>query len=1325
MTSIVRSILNLCYEETMKRIFCLIVLILILVTSSSNIWSKNKYNDYQITYQNNNSLIIEYRLEHFSFDTVIVNQKEYLKPNFYLASPVNREGEPMLQVRNFLLGIPPQGKVNVTVLSSEYKTVTGARILPVPELEKDGDFTREVYREGNAFQQTGMIPETVAELVDPGYIRNQKIITLKISPVQYDPAENLVVVYNKIRVRILFSGTGSMQTQSRQKTDFETIIDRGVINPQQAKKWRVQRPLTVAKRSNVRQIGFSYKIPIYEPGVYKITGSFLSDNGVDIASINPATIKIYNNGGKQLPRDINAERPDGLIENPIRIFGTEDESFDESDYLLFYGKGISGWEFNTFSGKYEHYFHIYDTKNIYFLVFNDGIEGKRMQTEDNSGMSGAMELSSARDKIFFESDENNLISGGIDWYGHEFSVNDSRESYQLLLKQPVLNSTINFQFKFKGGSSQTHSLDLKFNENQITTFSFYGRGERTTSTVYSGTYQNGSNELLINYLNSQVGARVYLDWYEVEYPCQLQATEGKLSFFSPRETGIYQYEITGFNETPLAFDITTVTEVKQMALASDVNSWSFIDRVETDKSRIFYVVQESGYKIPTEIIEDETSQLRNTSNQADLLVISHRDFYDQAERFTSHKEAHDSILVFLCDIQDVYDEFSSGVRDVVAIRDFVKYSYDYWAKSPSMLLLFGDGDYDYRNIISSDDNNWIPPFEYDNDNHNSARATDDWYTYVAGSDTRMDLAVGRFPVQTIQEAEAVVDKIIRYESNPTFGWWRNLFTLIGDDEIGGSDSNPNLEITHLNATERIATDIIPSRYELRKIYLTEYPRVLRKKPAAKADIIDQINAGTVWVNFIGHGNHEDLAHERVFEKNKDISKLENKEKHCFFYAATCHFGQYDRPDAQSGAEQLLTSTEGIGAIGTIAASRECSPTPNEALNELVLKELLNGGSSIRIGKAFVRAKNNNNYLANDEKYTLFADPSMQLGVPKLSSVIFDIKPDTLKALDTFTANGKIEKQGNLWADFEGTVYLRCFDSKKDIVYSTEDVTLKYSLSGNSIFRGKQEIESATYDFTFIIPKDLSYGGKTARISTYFHNSSLDGNGSLELLPVGGSSELNDVQGPEINVYFSGNESFISGDMVEENPELTASLSDDKSGINITEEIGHKIMLYVDDEDPVNITQYFQYYKGSYLAGSLNYTLQGLSTGEHTLLLKAWDNANNSSKKSIFFEIVPEDELRIEEVLNYPNPMQESTHFTFKLNKDADIVIKIFTVSGRKVCTLSSHSGFSGFNMIPWDGRDELGDPVANGVYLYTITATAYETDTSLKNEEIGKLIIMR
>ncbi len=181
----------------MKKVTFLTIFIILL--SSINLLSEKSYKDYQVISKTENSITIEYSPKHFSFDTVIVNNREYLKPNFYLASPVNDIGEPRLQVRNFTIGIPQSGKVSLRILSVDYKKVEGIRILPVPIIKKDGEFIKEVYEEGDTFKRSGMIPENVAELIKPGYIRNQRVVTLKISPVQYNPAEKLALVYNKIQ----------------------------------------------------------------------------------------------------------------------------------------------------------------------------------------------------------------------------------------------------------------------------------------------------------------------------------------------------------------------------------------------------------------------------------------------------------------------------------------------------------------------------------------------------------------------------------------------------------------------------------------------------------------------------------------------------------------------------------------------------------------------------------------------------------------------------------------------------------------------------------------------------------------------------------------------------------------------------------------------------------------------------------------------------------------------------------------------------------------------------------------------------------------------
>jgi hypothetical protein len=258
-----------------------------------------------------------------------------------------------------------------------------------------------------------------------------------------------------------------------------------------------------------------------------------------------------------------------------------------------------------------------------------------------------------------------------------------------------------------------------------------------------------------------------------------------------------------------------------------------------------------------------------------------------------------------------------------------------------------------------------------------------------------------------------------------------------------------------------------------------------------------------------------------------------------------------------------------------------------------------------------------------------------------------------------------------------------------------------------------------------MPKDIFYGGNTGRISCYFWDDETDGGGYRGGIDVGGSGDISDNQGPELTLYFDGFEDFMTGGMVYEEPKLVAEVRDDKTGVNITGEIGHKIILTLDGTQKEDVTDYFKYDEGSYLEGKVEYALTGVGVGDHDLSLKIWDNANNSAVQSMDFRIIPEGELRLEEVLNYPNPFETSTTFTFKLSRDAEISIKIFTVDGRLIRRLDNIFGEPGFNMIPWDGRDDVGDELANGVYLYKLTATVHTGEREHTEEEIGRLMVMR
>jgi hypothetical protein len=291
----------------------------------------------------------------------------------------------------------------------------------------------------------------------------------------------------------------------------------------------------------------------------------------------------------------------------------------------------------------------------------------------------------------------------------------------------------------------------------------------------------------------------------------------------------------------------------------------------------------------------------------------------------------------------------------------------------------------------------------------------------------------------------------------------------------------------------------------------------------------------------------------------------------------------------------------------------------------------------------------------------------------------------------------------------------------------------YDLQGNVMFRGSVQVQNGEFSGSFIVPRDIGYGGERAKIGAYVvsSDSSVDGSGALDSLVMAGTdTTVIDSTGPEISIAFLENQNFTDGDTVQPDPTLLVYISD-SSGINLTGELGHGVTL-VTDEDWENIqdlTVNFQYDINSYSQGSLTQKID-LKEGEHFLKIKAWDNANNSSLASFQVKVLSEDrDLYITQAMNYPNPFSGSTEFTYELSVPAEKVeIMIFTLSGRLIRTLNG-SGSAGFNSgTVWDGRDQDGDRIANGVYIYKIMAeTRYNSggkEITKNAEAVGKAVVM-
>ncbi len=288
----------------------------------------------------------------------------------------------------------------------------------------------------------------------------------------------------------------------------------------------------------------------------------------------------------------------------------------------------------------------------------------------------------------------------------------------------------------------------------------------------------------------------------------------------------------------------------------------------------------------------------------------------------------------------------------------------------------------------------------------------------------------------------------------------------------------------------------------------------------------------------------------------------------------------------------------------------------------------------------------------------------------------------------------------------------------------------YKLLGPRIFKGEISVTDGQLTGQFIIPKSIRYHNKPTGRVTIFAWDDETGTEALgytaDLLLNGTEGNSTDSDGPVIDIYFKDQENFNPGDLVPGNVTLIAEI-EDENGINLTEEVGHAIEIEFNDEQPKNITSFFAYDRDSYSDGKLNYFLDNLPAGEHVLTLKAWDNLNNPSEQTINFRVSDAKGLVLSDVVNYPNPFAGETNFTFQAQPASDaslveIEIKIYTVSGRLIRKLDGlYLQQPGYNYYPWDGRDEDGDEIANGVYLYKVTLR--EGDAS--QEVIEKLVVLR
>jgi len=1112
-------------------------------------------------------------------------------------------------------------------------------------------------------------------------------------------------------------------------------------------------PVTVPKRGlspSVLASGTWYKIAVNSTGLHKVTYNDLKKMGVPVSNLRSNTIALYGNGGGMLA-DINpVEQIDDLLECPIMVVDNGGV-FNENSYFVFYAQGPHTWEYSA--GKFTHKYNIYADSTYYFINVDAGIgEKKRIETKDFSGSTTNGTATYFTHYDFYEKDEKNFGESGREWFDEAIYASNTK-TYSFTLPELYSNMA---RLKVRAVSTSTVSSKMELTwGNYSETFDMKASGSSYASeTIFEKQVPSfsGNISLTLKYNSSQSSAPAHLDYIEIETKCNLKITGGAMPFAITENIGALNTTLVNMVNASNQTKIWDVTEHNAVyALKGDLNGTQFTFKTPTAQPRCLIAFDGTSYKSVIPVGKVKNQNLHGFNN-VNMVIVSHPNFLSEARRLAQFRAKENNIKVEVVTPEQVYNEFSSGAQDPVAIRNFMRYLYDNDNQTIKYLLLFGRPSYDYRGRVSGTQL-FVPNYQsVSYGNISDVHSYDDFFGVLGAlNKTLINIAVGRFPVSTSTQAKIAVDKTInssvRYKITtqnasqiPNFGDWRNVMTFVADDYEEKSKTVPHFDNADSSARE-VAREY--PTFNLDKIYCDAYPAVSyaggRRYPDVNRAINMRMERGTLVIAYFGHGGGNGWSHERILEIS-DINNWKNKYNQPLMITLTCSFGWYDKP-ASSPAELVFLNENG-GASALITTSRETSGN-----GEFGKQLFLGMGSKLdgkykTIGEIHRQAKNSSKVggaTGEAQVIYLMGDPAMKINIPNQNVITDEIlgenlqKTDTLKALTKATIKGRVtDDDGNTLTGFSGNVYPSIFDkAMKQKTLGHSDTEIKeFDVQKNIIFRGNVTVTNGQFEFSFFVPKDINYEYGKGKISYYAASENDDAGSYYDNFIIGGMNDNPVVcnKGPEIAVFLN-DKKFVSGGITNPNPVLIIKLKDEY-GINTTGNgIGHDLVAILDNnvEKQIILNDYYVADRDSYNSGEVRYPLQNLTPGTHTIRVRAWNICNNPSEVSIDFVVKSDEKLELAHVLNYPNPFTTKTSFYFEHNQPMetfDILIHIFTISGKLVRTLPPSTQFlegNRSNAIDWDGRDDFGDKIGKGVYLYRLTVRNSRGETA---EKIEKIVIL-
>ena len=1050
-----------------------------------------------------------------------------------------------------------------------------------------------------------------------------------------------------------------------------------------------------------------YKIGVVEDGVYGLDYATLQSWGVDPREVNPAKIRLFGNVQGPLPEANAAERFDDLTETAIVVTGAEDGSFDEGDWVLFYGQGPVKISFSAIDNpSYER--NPYSDTVYYFMCVDSDFDGLRIDEQASVVTDeSAPVLDRFLDCHYHEIEEISPYASGRNWYGDLITGQEGYKEFQVEVPGLVMDRGVRVISKVLGRCKPATTYNLKVNDeflvNAFRIDAYKEREYGKEHLVNKMAHPNSESfALRYEFNESQGNPMLFVDYFVLSYWRELRCYGPELAFpvvMSQLIDNPVRVSIEGAVNTMTCWEVTDPIHPVKQLMEPGRTGMSF--GLEGAEERRFLLFQMDAVK--------QVASCRPIPNQnmhgmesAELLIITPRVFWPQAQAFSDYHTQYDGMNCVLADVAEVFNEFGTGTPDPTAIRDFIRMLYLRSGGALKYVLLLGKGTHDFR-CIKGVDNNFIPTYQTSGQENieTMSLCTDDYFALMDEDEGDkcsglVDLGVGRLPITTPEQGDEMLRKVMHYaDSDATHGLWKNDHLLMADNDLYLYANNAETLDKVLDTAWNVVTT--------KKLYMDSYPVVStpsgNRCPQVNQMLVDYFDHGVGVMSYTGHGGVKALASEWVFSLS-DIQAMNNYDRMPFVMTATCEFSKFDDPSVVSGGELMMLNPSG-GAAALLTTVRPSVASNNQKMSISFHEHLYDivDGQHLRFGDLYRIVKSDPKYYTKSNiLYVLFGDPVVRFSCPSNG-----VRTDAVEGSDLLSLTGCItEPGGDVDTSFNGVLDLRLYDQKTSYTsLGVYDKPINYSYHNDVLFEGKASVVNGCFEAYIPVPATVSQGTGKAKLvySAYDSVRKVEAEGAFHDLMVQSPSEGVDTQGPEI---------VLSWD--ETKRVLCADLSDEHGIYHYNVSIGRDIVMNsnVSYLNNVILNDRYEPAVDDYRRGRILLPLEDLPDGTYEFTLKAWDTWNNSSDATIV--VLVDRDVLLAEVRSYPNPFSDEVFFSFidgEQTQSLDVQLEVYDMMGRCVARLQEHTSSTSGVVPPirWDGRGFGGIELKKGMYFYKMSIT--------------------